>query len=290
MSLSDPRRISRFMRTRDGLLLHYLEYPAQSMAAPVVCLPGLTRSAEDFDLLARALAANGRRVLALDYRGRGESEWDPDWTHYELAIEEDDIFSVLTEARVDRAVFVGTSRGGIHTMRIAQARPGLILAAVLNDIGPEIDLFGLLRIKGYIGKLPPLASISDAVGLIRLTAGATFSSVSREEWEIYARQTFAEKDGRVAPRYDPELSHALDSVEPGVEPQNFWPGFEALRSVPVLGIRGANSDLLLPGCFAEMARRHPDFQSLVVEGQGHAPLLLDQPTIDAIVNFIQRCP
>jgi pimeloyl-ACP methyl ester carboxylesterase len=288
MSVSDSPRNSRFVAARDGLLLHYLDYPAHSPATPVVCLPGLTRSAEDFDPLARALAARGRRVLSLDYRGRGESQWDPDWTHYELNVEEADIFTALTDASIERAVFIGTSRGGIHTMRIAQNRPGLICAAVLNDIGPRIELAGLLRIKRYVGKLPPLASITDAVALIRMTAGAYFSGVSAQEWEIYARQTFVEKDGRTVLRYDPELGHLLDSVEPDIEPENFWSAFEALKSVPVLGIRGGNSDLLSPECFAEMARVHPNFQSLTVEGQGHAPLLLDQPTTNAIVAFVER--
>jgi pimeloyl-ACP methyl ester carboxylesterase len=290
MSLSNSRRVSRFIRARDGLRLHYFDYPAPSSVAPIICLPGLARSAEDFDPLAHALTASGRRLLSLDYRGRGESQWDPDWTHYALDVEEDDIFNVLIESSIERAVFIGTSRGGIHIMRLAQKRPGLVCAAVLNDIGPQIELAGLLRIKRYVGKLPPLASIAEATALIRMTAAGQFSNVSAQEWEAYARLTFVEKEGRVVLRYDPELAHALDSVQPGEPPDDFWPAFDALTSVPVLGIRGSNSDILSPECVAEMARRHPNFQSLTVEGQGHAPLLLDRPTIDAIVDFVRRCP
>jgi pimeloyl-ACP methyl ester carboxylesterase len=279
-----------FVTAPDGLRLHYCDYAGSARRAPVVCLPGLARSAADFDLLARALAAKGRRVVALDYRGRGDSEWDPDWRHYNLDIEESDIFVALAHAGVEAAVFIGTSRGGIHTMRLAKARPDLLRAAVLNDIGPTVEVSGLVRIKRYVGKLPPLANMSEAVALMRFTAGALFSNVSTEEWEIYARQTFVEKEGKVVARYDPALSHLLDTVEPNMEAPNFWPEFEALGRVPTMGIRGANSDILSPEVFAEMARRHPDFHSHIVEGQGHAPLLLDKPTIEAIVGFVERCP
>jgi pimeloyl-ACP methyl ester carboxylesterase len=291
MSQPDRQRASRFIEAPDGLRLHYLDYPAQAAErAPLVCLPGLARPAEDFDFLARALAGEGRRVLALDYRGRGRSQWDADWRNYVLDIEQADILAVLADAGVAGAVFVGTSRGGIHAMRLALARPGLVLAAVLNDIGPKLGLTGLLRIKRYVGRLPPLASMADAIGLMRLTAGASFSNVSADEWETYAGHTFAETNGKVVLRYDPELSHTLDTVAPDMEPPDFWPEFAALARVPVLGVRGANSDILLAETFDEMARRHPDFEAFTVEGQGHAPLLLDPPTISRIVAFTRRCP
>jgi pimeloyl-ACP methyl ester carboxylesterase len=174
-------------------------------------------------------------------------------------------------------------------MRLAHSRPGLVRAAVLNDIGPVIETAGLVRIKRYVGKLPPLASLSDAIGLMRMTAGAHFSSVSAAEWEIYARQTFEEKGGKVVLRYDPELSHTLDSVAPDMEPWTFWDEFASLAGVPVLGIRGANSDILSVATFEEMARRHKGMERLTVAGQGHAPLLLDEPTIGRIVGFVGRC-
>ncbi len=283
---SEPYK--RFLISADGLRLRYLDYPGASVGAPVVCLPGLTRSADDFARLAEALARDGRRVLALDYRGRGESQWDPDWTHYSLDVEEDDISRALADAGVESAVFIGTSRGGLHTMRLAQSRPGLVRAAVLNDIGPSINLSGLLAIKRYVGSLPPLASMADAVGLMRLTAGATFSALSPEEWEIYASQTFVLKDGRVALRYDPALAHTLDDVAPDMEPYDFWEPFEALARGPVLVLRGENSELLTPEILARMARKAPGMEQHTVAGQGHAPLLLDAPTIGRVVEFVRR--
>lgn len=285
----DPARESRFILSRDGLRLHYLEYgPPESAPTPVVCLPGLARSSEDFDRLARALAADGRRVLALDYRGRGLSDRDPNWKNYCLDVEETDILAVLLAAEVGRAIFVGTSRGGIHTMRLGASRPDLVRAAVINDIGPQIELAGLLRIKGYVGKLPPIASMPIAVTALKLTAGPQFPAVSQEEWDVFARATFEEKDGKLEPRYDPELAHTFDNVGPDSEPILFAEEWAAMTSIPTLGIRGSNSDLLSAETFERMKDGHPLFEALTVQGQGHAPLLLDAPTIAAIVDFVGR--
>ncbi len=285
--------ISRFIRAADGLRLHALDYAAPAggeRLLPIVCLPGLARSADDFDRVARALQADGRRILALDYRGRGQSDWDPDWRRYDFDVEQGDIAAQLADAGVAHAVFVGTSRGGLHTMRIAARRPGVVFGAVLNDIGPKIEHAGLLRIKRYVGKLPPIPSMREAIALMRMTAGVDFSSVSAQEWDAYARLTFVEKDGKVLLRYDPELSHALDSIKPDVAPEEHWDDFAALSVVPILAIRGANSDILSPEVFDEMARRAPRLEQVLVEGQGHAPLLLDQPTISRIADFVRKCP
>lgn len=288
---SSQEPISRFIRAADGLRLHALDYPASaaSQRPPVVCLPGLARSADDFEPIARALQTDGRRVLALDYRGRGRSDWDTDWRRYDFDVEQEDIAAQLADAGVAQAVFIGTSRGGLHTMRIAARRPGVVLAAVLNDIGPKIEHAGLLRIKRYVGKLPPIPSMREAIALMRMTAGVDFSGVSAQEWEAYARLTFVEKDGKVLLRYDPELSHTLDSIKPDVAPEEHWDDFAALIHVPILAIRGSNSDILSPEVFGEMARRAPRLEQAVVEGQGHAPLLLDEPTISRIVDFIREC-
>ena len=291
-SLQEP--VSRFVRAADGLRLHCLDYGAPAGGGakplPVVCLPGLARAADDFDRVARVISADGRRVVALDYRGRGRSDWDEDWRRYDFDVEQGDILAQLADAGVTKAVFLGTSRGGLHTMRLAARQPGMVCAAVLNDIGPQIEHAGLLRIKRYVGKLPPIPSMRDAIGLMRMTAGVDFSGVSPKEWEIYARMTFVEKDGKVLLRYDPELNHALDAVKPDVEPESYWDDFAALADLPLLAIRGANSDILSPAVFDEMARRAPRMERHTVEGQGHAPLLLDEPTITRVADFVRRCP
>lgn len=282
---------SRFVAAPDGLRLHYLDYPRSgSTLLPLVCLAGVARSADDFWRVAEAAQQAGRRVLALDYRGRGRSERDADWRRYDLDVEQADIFAVLADAGVTEAVFLGTSRGGLHTMRISKARPALVRAAILNDIGPKIEKEGLLRIKSYVGKLPPLSRLSEAVALMRMTAAPRFSGVSAEEWEIYARQTFVEKDGRVELRYDPELNHTFDAVTPDAAIEDFWAPFASLAKTPILVIRGETSDILSVETLDEMARRAPQLERHTVPGQGHAPLLLDQPTIGRIMAFLEARP
>jgi pimeloyl-ACP methyl ester carboxylesterase len=288
---SEVDRVSRFVPAPDGLRLHYLEYGAGVASDTVaICLPGLSRTAEDFDRLARALAiapsGRRRRILSLDYRGRGLSGWDPDPTHYALPVEHTDILAVLDAAGVASAIFIGTSRGGLHTMVMAATQPARLRAGVLNDIGPTIERAGLMRIKGYVGKLPPLRSWDDAVALLRKTVGANFTSLSTADWNTFAHLTYREEDGEFRLPYDPQLARNLDATTEDTPMPDMWPQFEAMANVRVLSIRGENSDILSADTQAEMARRHPNLQTLVVPGQGHPPLLLDTPTIAAIEAFI----
>ena len=160
--MTTPTPISHFFTSKDGLRLHMKDWRAGSPALPVVCLPGLTRNAGDFDVLAARLSAK-RRVVALDYRGRGLSDRDPDWKHYDLFVENIDILTALEAASIEAAIFVGTSRGGLHTMLLTGTRPQLLRAVVLNDIGPVLDVEGLRRIQSYVGKLPRPSSWANPV-------------------------------------------------------------------------------------------------------------------------------
>jgi pimeloyl-ACP methyl ester carboxylesterase len=159
---------------------------------------------------------------------------------------------------------------------------------VLNDIGPVIEPSGLARIRGYVGKLPQPKSWADAVDLLKRVAGSQFTALADRDWDLYARTTFEERDGALVARYDPALMRSLEKLDLDNVP-TLWPQFDALAHVPVLVVRGANSDLLSRATVAEMGRRHPDCAALEVPGQGHAPLLTDAPTIDRIKAFVRRC-
>ena len=282
---SEP--VSHFYSAQDGLRLHLRDHGGPEGRTPVVCLPGLARTAEDFDALASHLKSE-RRVVALDYRGRGLSDWDKDWKNYDLAVENGDILTVLAAAGISEAVLIGTSRGGLHSMIFAATRPTLLKGVVLNDIGPVLEAKGLARIRGYVGKLPAPRSWSDAVNLAKSIMGAQFTGLSEAEWETYARLTFIEKDGRFSARYDPNLMRPLAALDLEAPLPELWPQFEGLAHVPVLAIRGENTDLLSEATLAGMAARHPRFESHTVPGQGHAPLLLDEPTISVIVQFVAK--
>lgn len=285
--MTTPTPISRFFTSKDGLKLHMKDWGAASPALPVVCLPGLSRTADDFDALAARLSPT-RRVVALDYRGRGLSDRDPDWKHYDLFVENIDILTVLEAAGIEAAIFVGTSRGGLHTMLMTGTRPKALRAVVLNDIGPVLEVEGLRRIQSYVGKLPRPSSWAGAVEIAKGIMGAHFTGLSEADWEAYARQTFEETEAGFAPRYDPAIMKAFAQMDLDKPIPALWPQFEALAPVPVLAIRGENSDLLSPQTLAEMARRHPNIESMTVPGQGHAPLLMDEATLVRIEAFIAR--
>ncbi len=288
---------SRYATSTDGLRLHYRDLgPTSSAALPVLCLPGLTRTSEDFDVLAAALAAHQagpgagvpRRVLALDYRGRGGSAHDPQAENYNVGVEAGDVLAVLAAAGVGQAIFVGTSRGGLITLVLGATHPGLIRGTVLNDIGPVLEPAGIERIRGYVGKLPIPRSWNEAVGIIRGYAGPQFTGLSEDDWLAFARTTFVERDGTLHGRYDPALMHSLRALELTALP-TLWPQFEGLAHAPLLVVRGENSDLLSEATATEMARRHPDCALFTVPGQGHAPLLRDVATLDRIAAFARHC-
>lgn len=289
MTANDGYR-DEFVSANDGLRLHarvYGEHPSDHL--PVVCLPGLARTAADFHELGIALASDGRRprrVIALDYRGRGLSEWDKDWTHYDPRVETDDISQVLTALDVPRAIFVGTSRGGLLTMALAVARPGLVGAAVLNDIGPVIDPRGLIRIRGYIGKLPPPANYREAVDILKLLSNAQFPVLGDADWDLLARRTWVEDKGKLIPAYDPALVHTLAGIDLEEPLPDLWNFCDMLRGVPMLTIRGANSDILSADTLQAMQARYPHMESLVVPDQGHTPLTWEPMVMKAILRFV----
>jgi pimeloyl-ACP methyl ester carboxylesterase len=279
----------QFFTARDGLKLYARCYPAAAprSSRPVVCLAGLTRNSRDFHDLAVALSSHPehpRVVYTLDTRGRGRSEFDKDWTNYAVPIELQDVIDFLIVAGLEEVSLVGTSRGGLIGMLLGAVMPGAIGAVVLNDIGPVIEQQGLARIAGYVGRAPLPHSWTDAMRMVRDMNKRHFPSVSDAQWEEVARQLFNEVNGKPAPGYDPQLSRSL-SVLDGPAPQ-LWPQFEALKRVPVLVLRGENSDILSDATVAEMHRRHPALISLVVPEQGHAPLLKDRMTLEAVRRFL----
>src|SRR3990167_1816430 len=190
---------SSFISAPDGLKLHARFYGRRSaQALPVVCLPGLARTAADFEALAVALAHN-RRVIALDYRGRGQSDYDRDPANYVFQIELADVLAVVTALDCWPSIYVGTSRGGILTMLLGAVRPTAIAGVVLNDIGPVIEPKGLMRIRGYVGKLPQPRSFEEGAEILRRLFDAQFPKLTPEDWLANARRTFKPENDRLVP-------------------------------------------------------------------------------------------
>lgn len=277
-----------FFKSGDGLNLHALVHGGNNAATPIICLPGLTRPARDFAVLSGFLSARtNRRIVSLDYRGRGGSDWDPDWTHYSFPTEFADILTVMAALEIASAIFIGLSRGGLHALTLASTRPEMVKALVLNDVGPQLNPAGLATIKEYIGKLPLLRDVAEAVAHYKRVLGPRFPAVPDEHWEFYAQNSLNLTAERMRLSYDPQLARTLDSFDPSAPLPDFWPQFCGLE-IPILALRAENSDLLTPEVHAEMAERNPNCQTEVVPGQGHAPLLLDFPTLERIARFIDE--
>jgi len=285
--------VSTFISASDGLRLHVRCHGARKAEGlTVVCLPGLARTAADFETLAQALTdevPTPRRVLALDYRGRGLSDYDRDPANYAYPTELADLLAVLTALDAMPAVFVGTSRGGILTMLLASLRPTAIAGAVLNDIGPVIEPKGLMRIKGYVGKLPEPRTFEEGAEILRRLFDAQFPKLTHEDWLGAARRTFKDDTGRLVPTYDVKLAKTLEGVNFDKPLPTLWKEFDALARVPVMAIRGANSDILMPATLAAMQARHPGLETLEVPDQGHTPLLIEPDVIARIAAFVARC-
>jgi pimeloyl-ACP methyl ester carboxylesterase len=285
--------VSTFVTAPDGLRLHALCYGQRSSPKiPIVCLPGLARTAADFEVLATALAHDGaqpRRVIAIDYRGRGRSDYDRNPDNYSLPVELADALAVVTALDAMPAIFVGTSRGGILAMLLAAARPTAIAGVVLNDIGPVIEPQGLMRIKGYVGKLPEPRNFEDGAEILRRLFHGQFPKLGHDDWLANARRAFKEEKGRMVPTYDVKLAKTLETINPDSPMPPLWMQFDALAHVPVMAVRGANSDILSRDTVDAMRARHAGLETLEVADQGHAPLLAEADTIARIADFIGRC-
>lgn len=275
--------------TQDGVRLHLRDYgDAKSTLTPIVCLPGLTRHAADFDDLARALTSKTtRRVLVLESRGRGGSEWAAKPEDYSIPVEVGDLIHMLDIFAIKRAIFVGTSRGGLLTMVLAAMRPDLITASVLNDIGPVIESAGLLRIKSYVGKSVLLPDFSVATAALSRSHGPFFPALSAEDWNVFARGTWREGADGLSLSYDTAISNTLKDYDPLAPAPDLWPFWEALATKPCLIIRGELSDLFTAETAQKMTQGKSHCAIHLVPGQGHAPLLRDQPTMQAIAGFIE---
>ena len=279
-----------FYRSHDDLLLYARKYGSDGAPGrPLVCLAGLTRNGRDFHDLAVALSTHPthpRPVYCLDYRGRGRSEWDKDWHNYSPYIELLDVAAFLTLRGLTNIAVLGTSRGGIITMLLAVMRPSAIGCAILNDIGPVIETAGLARIMGYAGKIPLPRDWDEATSIVRDINIRQFTAMDTAGWRKLTRQLFNEVDGRPAAAYDPNVGAALSEVDIAKPVSSMWEHFESLFQVPVMVLRGENSDLLSAATVQEMQARHPALTPVVVRNEGHAPLLLDRISQRVVGNFL----
>ncbi len=283
-----PQYQDRFFNARDGLKLYYRDYPSDNAnALTLLCIPGLTRNSADFDGIAQHLAGR-TRVLAADLRGRGRSDRAADPGSYVPVQYALDIQDLLKHAEVKRAVFIGTSLGGIVTMLTAGIGRHLMAGAIINDVGPVIETDGIARIAEYVGKAPPQPSWEDAAAAVRAANQHAFPHYNEADWLAFAKRTYIEQDGKFVPNYDPRIAEVFSKAPVGGT--DLWPFFDALTGLPLLLVRGETSDILSTETLAAMVRRYPAMQVVTVPGIGHAPFLTETEAQAAIDRFLSKIP
>ncbi|MEO0387524.1 MAG: alpha/beta hydrolase [Pseudomonadota bacterium] len=272
--------------TQDGLTLGYTDAGA---GFPVLCLAGLTRDARDFDAIAAHLAPR-YRVLRLDSRGRGRSDWAPNPVEsYQVPVEAADAAALLDHLGLSQVAVLGTSRGGFLGMVLAATRPGLLTGLILNDVGAVVEGAGMKRIANYLGRAYTAPDFDTLARQLQSAYAADFPGTDLGIWQTAARAMAHDDGGKPVLSYDPALRDAFlkdfDAENPTLD---LWPLFEAVGSVPVLCLRGANSDILSAPVAAEMAARNPAVTLTEVPDRGHVPFL-DEPAATAAIDaFLAR--
>jgi len=229
----------------------------------------------------------GVRLIRLTYRGRGESDRDPNYMNYNVPQEAKDVLELLDHLGVERALYVGTSRGGIIAMLTAAMAKDRISGVILNDIGPEIDTTGLDRIMDYLGIQPKAKTFVEAAKALRQTMGAEFPNLTDADWEVQATRWLEMTPEGLRLNYDPKLRDAMIEQAKQEQP-DLWPLFDAMDGLPLALIRGANSDLLSEASVAEMQRRRPDMIYANVPDRGHVPFLNEPEAVGAITQLIAK--
>jgi pimeloyl-ACP methyl ester carboxylesterase len=276
-----------FCSSHDGLKLYARVYPGPAASArAVLCLHGLTRNSRDFEDLAPHLQQH-YRVIVPDVRGRGMSARDPSPQNYQPAIYLQDIFTVLDAVNAERVAVIGTSMGGLLAMMMGVGHRARVSGLVLNDMGPEVDPVGLERIKGYAGRLPAPKNWGDAIAQTRSMFGSAWPNLSPKRWAELTRRGYREDEkGGLCVDADPMIGEMLRAAPAATA--NLWPFWQALRGIPMLAIRGAQSDILSTATFAKMKTENPDLAQLEVAQRGHVPLLDEPECIAAIDAFLAK--
>ncbi len=268
-------------KTSDGLMLAYSD---TGTGTPVLCLPGLTRNSNDFNFLAPHM--EDVRLIRMDYRGRGESDYDPNWQNYSVPVEARDVVELLDHLELDKAAMIGTSRGGMISMVLAMTAKNRLSGVLLNDIGPVLDVRGLALIADYIGRKPAYKTFAEAAA-DRPRVMPEFANVPYERWLAEVSGQYFETPEGLALRYDAKLRDAVIGTLTADAP-DLWPFFDAMQGLPLALLRGANSNLLSRDTVAEMQARRPDMIFAEVPDRGHIPFLDEPESLSVIAKWLEK--
>lgn len=276
-----------YWTSRDGLQLHYRDYSGRADRPPVLCLPGLTRNARDFEELAERLAGNWR-VICVELRGRGDSAYAKDSATYNPLQYLEDLGELFEQAGLTKVVAIGTSLGGLLTMLLAATGPERIAGALLNDIGPEVNPAGIERIRNYVGQARNFPTWMHAARTLAESQGPTFPNASITDWLAMAKRCMVVgSNGRIHFDYDMKIAEPFAQAD-GASEVDMWPAFQALAGRPVALLRGGLSDVLTAATFKKMAKLLPEAEAVTVPKVGHAPTLSEPAAVAAIDQLLAR--
>ena len=280
--------LRRGFSARDGLRLSALEWPGppNGKRLPLLCLPGVARTALDFVGIGERYAGT-RRVVALDYAGHGDSERAPDPGRYRVEVALRDLLDAMAALHLHRVVLLGTSFGGILAMSLGVLRPGVLAAVAMNDVGPRLEPAGLELVREVIGRDPAFADMDEAAAFLRRILPPL--ATDEAGWRDLAEKTYARgEDGYLHPRWDIRIVEALRTEDPGAT--ELWPLFGALEHVPLLLFWGQESALLTASTVARMREMRPDMAVVGLPGSGHAPRLVEPVAVSALDRFLAAQP
>jgi pimeloyl-ACP methyl ester carboxylesterase len=262
--------------SNDGLRLHYRDYAGGDPGRPpIICIPGLTRNARDFEGVANALAG-AWRVICVDLRGRGESAYAKDPMTYVPLTYVQDLEALLRTLELERFVLFGTSLGGLLSMLLAAAERGRVQGALINDVGPVLDEAGMARIRAYVGRSGSWPTWVHAARDLSEVHKVSFPDWRLEEWLGFAKKVAKlSNSGRVVLDYDMRIAEPFRIAAP-VAGMDMWGAWRALQGVPTLIVRGEVSDIVSPATVARMQAEHDEAELVTVPRTGHAPTL-DEP-------------
>ncbi|WP_170761542.1 alpha/beta fold hydrolase [Ruegeria lacuscaerulensis] len=266
-----------FFTTSDNRNIYFED---TETGVPVLCLAGLTRNSRDFSFLTPHVT--GLRLITMDYRGRGKSDYDPDYLNYNVLRESQDAIELLDHLGLDRVVVLGTSRGGLIAMALAGSHPERLSGVILNDVGPVVEPAGIAKIMDYVGKQPVSKTYDDAAKALQHLMEPQFPGVTLDRWRQQAEIQYDQTAEGLTLRYDPALRTSLLEQAAVGSATDLWAFFEALRDIPTGAIRGENSDILGKETLIEMHNRHPGLMSAEVPDRGHVPFLDEPQSLDLI--------
>lgn len=283
-------RKQHFIAAQDGIKTYVLELipDGEIKGDPIFCIHGLTRNHKDFEPIFDFLLGFGRKVFAIDVRGRGNSDYDPNPLNYHPGTYVGDVANIMNVLEIEKAVFIGTSMGGIISMILAAFMPDKVAGIILNDVGPEVNEAGIARIRNYVGNSAPVDNWDDAIKGIKAIAQKEYplQKDNQQFWQDFAKRISKEENGKISLAYDPEIKQNLQPAKEGEPAPNLWAQFEMIKDIPIGLISGELSDIMTSDIVEKMKKISPNLKVELIDNVGHAPILNEEKALKIIKEIL----